>query len=55
MTRHLIELIGVVKRGEQKLRDVGFALGKLAKRFSTRSVRLARVIVIQAVRDAMPA
>jgi integrase len=31
------------------MRDVGFALGKLAKRLSTRSVRLARMILIQAV------
>ena len=30
-----------------------FALGKLAERFSTRSVRLARMILIQAIRNAM--
>ena len=42
MVRHPIELIGAVKLSELKVRDVGFALGKLAKRFSTRSVRLAR-------------
>ena len=30
-----------------------FALGKLAKRLSTRSVRLARMILIQAIRNAM--
>ena len=36
-----------------KVGDVDFALGKLAKRFSTRSVRLARMILIQAVRNAM--
>jgi hypothetical protein len=35
-----------------KVRDVDFALGKLAKRFSTRSVRLARMILIQAIRNA---
>jgi hypothetical protein len=29
------------------------ALGKLAKRLSTRSVRLARMILIQAIRNAM--
>ena len=34
-------------------RDVDFALGKLAKRLSTRSVRLARMILIQAIRNAM--
>jgi hypothetical protein len=40
MARHLIDLIGNVKLGELKVRDVDFALGKLAKRLS--SVRLAR-------------
>jgi hypothetical protein len=35
------------------VRDVNFALGKLAERLSTRSVRLARMIVIQAIRNAM--
>ena len=35
------------------MRDVDFALGKLAKRLSTRSVRLARMILIQAIRNAM--
>ena len=35
------------------MRDVGFALGKLAQRLSTRSVRLARMILIQAIRNAM--
>jgi hypothetical protein len=35
------------------VRDVDFALGQLAKRFSTRSVRLARMILIQAIRNAM--
>ena len=34
-------------------RDVDFALGRLAKRFSARSVRLARMILIQAIRNAM--
>ena len=53
MTRHLIELIGAVRLAELKVRDVDFALGKLAKRFSTRSVRLARMILIQAIRNAM--
>ena len=51
--RHLIELIGNVKLVELKVRDVDFALGKLAKRLSTRSVRLARMILIQAIRNAM--
>ena len=32
---------------------IHFALGKLAKRLSTRIVRLARMILIQAVRNAM--
>jgi hypothetical protein len=36
-----------------KVRDVDFAPGKLAKRLSTRSVRLARMILIQAIRNAM--
>src|SRR5579859_2639527 len=44
MRRYLVEL---------KVRDVDFALGKLAKRLSTRSVRLARMILIQAIRNAM--
>jgi hypothetical protein len=35
------------------VRDVDFALGKLAERLSTRSVRLARMILIQAIRNAM--
>jgi len=52
MTRHLIELIGAVRLAELKVRDVDFALGKLAKRFSTRSVRLARMILIQAIRKS---
>jgi hypothetical protein len=51
--RHLVELIGNLKLADLKLRDVDFALGKLAKRFSTRSVRLARMILIQAIRNAM--
>jgi hypothetical protein len=35
------------------VRDVDFALGRLAERLSARSVRLARMILIQAVRNAM--
>ena len=35
------------------MRDVDFALGTLAKHLSTRSVRLARMILIQAIRNAM--
>ncbi len=53
MARHLIELIGDIKLSELKVRGVGFALGKLAKRLSTRSVRLSRMILIQAIRNAM--
>jgi hypothetical protein len=53
MVRHLIELIGSVKLVELRVRDVDFALGKLAKHLSTRSVRLARMILIQAIRNAM--
>jgi len=53
MARHLIELIGNVKLADLKVRDVDFALGKLAKRLSTRSVRLAPMILIQAIRNAM--
>jgi hypothetical protein len=52
MVRHLTGLIGSVKLVELKVRDVEFALGKLAKRLSTRSVRLARMILIQAIRNA---
>ena len=51
--QHLLELIGNVKLAELKVRDVQFALGKLAERLSTRSVRLARMILIQAFRNAM--
>jgi len=53
MVRHLAGLIGSVKLVELKVRDADFALGKLAKRLSTRSVRLARMILIQAIRNAM--
>jgi integrase len=53
MTRHLTELIGNVKMVDLKVRDVGSAPGKLAKRLSTRSVRLARMILIQAIPNAM--
>ena len=53
MARHLTGLIGNVKLVELKMRDVDFALGKLAERLSTRSVRLARMILIQAIRNAM--
>ncbi len=52
MVGHLIVLIGTIKLAELKVRDVDFALGKLAKRLSTRSVRLARMILIQAIRNA---
>ena len=51
--RHLVGLLGSVRLVELKVRDVDFALGKLAKRLSTRSVRLARMILIQAIRNAM--
>ena len=51
--RHLIDGIGKIKLVELKVRDVDFALGTLAERFSTRSVRLARMILIQAIRNAM--
>ena len=53
MVRHLTGLIGSIKLAELKVRDVDFALGKLAKRLSTRSVRLARMILIRAIRNAM--
>jgi hypothetical protein len=53
MVRHLVELLGNVKLVELKVRDVDLALGELAKRLSTRSVRLARMILIQAIRNAM--
>jgi hypothetical protein len=49
MTRYLVELIGSVKLVEPTVRDIDFALGRLAERFSTRSVRLARMILIQAI------
>jgi hypothetical protein len=53
MVRHLAELFGSVKFVELKVRDVDLALGQLAKHLSTRSVRLARMILIQAIRNAM--
>jgi integrase len=53
MVRHLIGLIGNVKLVDLKVKDVQFVLGKLAERLSTRSVRLARMILIQAIRNAM--
>ncbi len=53
MSRHLIGLIGNAKLADLKVKDVRFALGKLAERLSTRSVRLARMILIQATRNAM--
>jgi hypothetical protein len=49
-----VELVsGWLTLTQLKVRDVDFALGKLAKRLSTRSVRLARMILIQAIRNAM--
>ena len=53
MARHLTGPIGSVKLADLKMRDVQFALGTLAERLSTRSVRLARMILIQAVRNAI--
>ena len=53
LARHLTGLVANVKLVELKVRDVDFALGKLAERLSTRSVRLARMILIQAVRSAI--
>jgi hypothetical protein len=53
MARHMIELIGKVRLVDLKVKDVQSALGKLAERVSTRSVRLARMILIQAIRNAM--
>jgi len=35
------------------VRDVDLALGQLAKRLPTRSVTLSRMILIQAIRNAM--
>ena len=53
MARHLAGLIGKVKLADLRVRDVQFALGTLAERLSTRSVRLARMILIQASRNAV--
>jgi hypothetical protein len=53
MARHLVGLIGNVKLVDLRVRDVQFALGTLAERLSTRSVRLARMILIQSIRNAM--
>ena len=46
-------MIGNLKLVELNVRYGDFALGRLAKRLSTRSVRLARMILIQAIRNAM--
>ena len=53
MVRHLAGLLGNVKLAEPEVRDVDLARGKLAKRLSTRSVRLARMILIRASRNAV--
>jgi hypothetical protein len=53
MVRHMVGLIGNVKLVDLQVRDVQFALGTLAERLSARSVRLARMILIQAIRNAM--
>jgi hypothetical protein len=47
------ELAAGVRLADLKMRDVQFALGTLAERSSARSVRLARMILIQASRSAM--
>jgi hypothetical protein len=46
-------MTGNVKLVVLKVRDVGFALGALAQHLSTRSVRLARMILTQASRNTM--
>ena len=46
-------LIGNVKLVELMARDVNFARGKLAERLTTRSVRLAQMILIQAIRNEL--
>jgi hypothetical protein len=51
--RHLVELLGNVKLIELEVRDVDFALGKLAKLLSTRSIRLARMILIRTDSDPL--
>ena len=48
MVSHLTGLIGTVTLTELKVPDVDFALGTLAERLWTRSVRLARMTLIQA-------
>jgi hypothetical protein len=53
MVSHPTGLIGTIKLVELKVRDVDLALGTLAERLSTRSVRLARMILIQAIRNVM--
>ena len=46
-------LIGNVKLVELMVRDVNSAVGKLAERLTTRGVRLARMILIQAIRNEL--
>jgi integrase len=53
MVRHLAGLLGSVKLVELRCGTSTSRFGKLAKRLSTRSVRLARMILIQASRNAM--
>jgi hypothetical protein len=53
MARNLIGLIDSVKLADLKVRDVQFTVGTLAERWSTRSIRLARMILIQAIRNAV--
>jgi integrase len=49
---HVIELIGSIKLADLKARDVELALTSLARRKSTRSVRLYRMVLVRAVRHA---
>ena len=46
-------LIGNVQLVELMVRDVNSAVGKLAERLTTRGVRLARMILIQAIRNEL--
>ena len=50
MTRQIVQF---VRHRQHPGRDVGFALGELAQHLSTRSVRLAPMILIQAIPNAM--
>jgi hypothetical protein len=49
---HMIELLGGIKLASLKAHDVQGALEKLATRWSSRTVRLYRMVMVRAIRLA---